>query len=52
MFCCLDKGRLVILFNGFQKKTQKTPPKELLKAEKIMEEYLNEQKKKDNGNKK
>lgn len=44
IFCCLDKGNLVVLFNGFQKKTQKTPTKELAKAEKIMNEYLNERK--------
>ena len=42
IFCCLDKGNLVILFNGFQNKTQKTPTKELNKAEKIMEEYFKE----------
>ena len=24
IFCCMDEGNLVILFNGFQKKTQKT----------------------------
>ena len=52
IFCCFDKGNLVILFNGFQKKTQKTPPKEINKAEKIMEEYFNEQKEDKNGNKK
>ncbi|MCO5233595.1 MAG: type II toxin-antitoxin system RelE/ParE family toxin [Chitinophagales bacterium] len=44
IFCCFDKGNLVVLFNGFQKKTQKTPTKELKKAEKIMDEYFNEQK--------
>lgn len=44
IFCCFDKGNLVILFNGFQKKTQKTPTKQLSKAEKIMTEYFNEQK--------
>jgi phage-related protein len=27
IFCCFDKGNLVVLFNGFQKKTQKTPKK-------------------------
>lgn len=27
IFCCFDEGRLVVLFNGFQKKTQKTPKK-------------------------
>ena len=52
IFCCFDKGNLVVLFNGFQKKTQKTPTKELNKAEKIMEEYFNEQKENKNGNKK
>ncbi|MBC7556900.1 MAG: type II toxin-antitoxin system RelE/ParE family toxin [Chryseobacterium sp.] len=46
IFCCFDKGNLVVLFNGFQKKTQKTPTKELKKAEKIMTEYFNEQKNK------
>ena len=39
VFCCFDEGRLVILFNGFQKKTQKTPQKEINKALKIMEKY-------------
>lgn len=29
IFCCFDKGNLVILFNGFQKKSQKTPKKEI-----------------------
>jgi phage-related protein len=42
IFCCFDKGNLVILFNGFQKKTQKTPSKELDKAEKLMNEYFKE----------
>ena len=32
IFCCYDKGKLVVLFNGFQKKTQKTPTNELSKA--------------------
>lgn len=27
IFCCFDEVRLVVLFNGFQKKTQKTPKK-------------------------
>lgn len=44
IFCCFDQGNLVVLFNGFQKKTQKTPTKELERAEKIMQEYFNEQK--------
>jgi phage-related protein len=32
IFCCFDKGQLVVLFNGFHKKTQKTPKSELEKA--------------------
>ena len=32
LFCCFDEGKLVVLFNGFQKKTQKTPKGELEKA--------------------
>ena len=37
-----DEGQLVILFNGFQKKTQKTPSGEIEKAERLMNEYFNE----------
>lgn len=44
IFCFFDKGRLVVLTNGFQKKTQKTPRKEIIKALKIIEEYQNEKK--------
>ena len=42
IFCFFDKGKLVILANGYNKKTQKTPKKEIEKAIKIMEEYRNE----------
>ena len=42
VFCCFDKGSLVILLNGFQKKTQKTPRSEIDRAEKLMNEYYNE----------
>ena len=42
VFCFFDKGKLVILLNGFQKKTQKTPKSEIEKAEKLMKEYFNE----------
>ncbi len=44
IFCCLDKGRLVVLFNGFQKKSQKTPKQELRKAEALMIEYFENKK--------
>lgn len=40
IFCCFDEGNLVVLFNGFQKKSQKTPRKEIDKALKIKEEYF------------
>ena len=43
IFCCFDEGDLVVLFNGFQKKSQKTPKSELDKAVKIMKEYFDEQ---------
>lgn len=46
VFCCFDKGNLVILLNGFQKKTQKTPKQELIMAERLMNEYFEEQKNK------
>lgn len=44
IFCFFDQGQLVVLANGFQKKTQKTPKKEIEKALKIKEEYFNEKK--------
>jgi phage-related protein len=40
IFCCFDEGNLVVLFNGFQKKSQKTPRSEIDKALKIKEEYF------------
>lgn len=40
IFCCFDKGNLVVLFNGFQKKSQKTPIQEIDLAEKLKKEYL------------
>ena len=43
-FCFFDEGKLVVLANGFQKKTQKTPKKEIEKALKIKEEYENDEK--------
>ena len=44
IFCFFDEGKLVVLANGFQKKTQKTPKQEIARAFKIKEEY-NESKK-------
>ena len=42
IFSFFDKGNLVVLGNGFQKKSQKTPKQEIEKALKIMEEYQND----------
>ncbi len=39
VFCFFDEGRLVILLNAFQKKTQKTPEKEIDKAMKLKVAY-------------
>ena len=44
IFCFFDHGQLVVLANGFQKKTQKTPKQEIEKAIKIKEEYENTKK--------
>lgn len=40
VFCCFDEGKLVVLFNGFQKKTQKTPKDELERAIRLKGEYF------------
>jgi len=39
VFCFFDNDKLVILLNGFQKKTQKTPKSEINKALRLMLEY-------------
>ena len=39
VFFIFDDGNIVVLFNGFQKKTQKTPEKEIELAIKIKERY-------------
>ena len=40
VFSFFDKGNLVVLVNGFQKKTQKTPKSEIKMAEKLKKEYI------------
>ena len=42
IFSFFDKGNLIILGNGFQKKAYKTPKQEIEKALKIKEEYETE----------
>jgi phage-related protein len=46
IFCFFDEGNLVILLNGFTKKTQRTPKSEIEKAKKLMRTYYLEK----NGN--
>lgn len=47
-----DKETLVVATHGILKKTQKTPPKEIKKAEEIRKQFLeNKSKTKNNGNK-
>jgi len=40
IFCCWDNGNLVVLFNVFQKKTQKLPKQQIELAEKLKKEYF------------
>ncbi|MFM8512169.1 MAG: type II toxin-antitoxin system RelE/ParE family toxin, partial [Bacteroidota bacterium] len=42
IFCFFDKGQLIVLANGFQKKAQKTPKKEIEIARIIKAEYESE----------
>ena len=44
VFSFFDKGQLIILLNGFQKKTQKTPKKEIELAERLKKQYFDEKK--------
>jgi phage-related protein len=44
IFCFFDKDRLVIVFNGFQKKTQKTPRNEIDRAVRLKKEYYEDKK--------
>ena len=46
VFCFFDGNRLVVLLSGFQKKTQKTPRSEIVRAERLMNEYYEERKQK------
>jgi len=42
IFCFFDDGKLVILLNGFAKKTQKTPKREIEHALRLREQYYEE----------
>lgn len=49
VFFIFDNGNIVVLFNGFQKKTQKTPANEIEKALKIKNEYYEYKRNNDTG---
>lgn len=42
IFCFFDFDNLIIVGHGFQKKTQKTPKKEIERAEQVKKEYYEE----------
>ena len=42
IFCFFDEGQLIVLANGYQKKTQRTPKSEIEKALRIKKEYEQE----------
>lgn len=42
IFCFFDKGNLIVLLNGYQKKSPKTSTNEIERANKLMKEYFNQ----------
>lgn len=49
VFFVFDEDKIVVLFNGFQKKTQKTPDNEIKKALRIKDDYYEYKRKYDSG---
>jgi len=47
IFCCFDEGNIVVLFNAFQKKSQKMPKQELDLAQRLMKEYFSQKERTD-----
>ena len=47
IFCFFDEGQLFVLLNAIQKKSRKTQRKEIIKAQKLRQEYYNEMNKSD-----
>lgn len=45
IFCFFDEGQLIIVLNGFHKKTQKTPKSEIERAEKLKTKYYEDKQK-------
>ena len=46
VFSFFDKEQMIVLINGFQKKSQKTPKKEIEMAEKLKKQYFDEKNRK------
>lgn len=46
ILCFFDEGNLIILLNGFQKKSSKTPKSEIEKAERLKQKYYEEKSRK------
>ena len=46
IFCFFDEGNLIILLNGFQKKTDKAPKNEIAKAERLKQKYYEDKSRK------
>lgn len=44
ILCFFDEGKLIILLNAFQKKSQKTPVNEIERAERLKKQYYDEKK--------
>ncbi len=42
IFCFFDEGKIVVVLQGFQKKSEKTPKNELLRAELLKQKYFEE----------
>ena len=40
IFCCFDKGKMVVLLNAYQKKSNKTSSQEIQLANKLIIEYF------------
>lgn len=49
VFFIFDDGNIVVLFNGFQKKTKRTPENEIKLVMKIKEEYYADKKQSSGG---
>jgi putative addiction module killer protein len=48
IFTFFDDNKLVVLLHGFQKKTQKTPRKEIERAKRLRKDYYDDKESKNN----